>query len=264
MFRKYIPYCVSWFDLGKYGIFSNFTFQTEIPVLIKHTIEWEAFIKEIIWERRPPTNFCHENGPKQVSTLRYSFLLDRRDSRILPTSGYSFRGIFDISSNHFSNYLIFEASKPIYKDFVGQITGKIGYISNCSSNQKSCPIPIDKLFYFGGHQTLRGFQYGGAGPRINGVTLGLKNFWSLGFHLWSPIPFQSRFPHIQDSVKTHFFFNCGGCTYINTIRSAFGVGVALNLSNICRLELNYTLPLRNCMYDRLQRGFKFYIGNDFI
>lgn len=268
IFRKCLEHSVSFFDLEKYGVAADITFQTAFPFLVKHTLEWETSIREIFWSKgvRPPANFYWENGPKQVSTLRYKFALDNRDHNIFPSNGILLNGSFDIcgfrrNANYFLNCVSFELTRTIYKDFVGQITGKVGIVSG---RRKPFLVPIDKLFYFGGSQTLRGFEYGGAGPKINGITMGVKNFWSSGLHVWGPIPFRDHFPQLRDHLKTHVFFNCGGCSYIHTIRSAVGVGVALNLSNICRFELNYTFPLSSCVHDRLQKGFKFVIGNDFI
>lgn len=268
IFRKCLEHSISFFDLEKYGISTNLTFQTHFPFLVKHSLQWETSIREIFWLKgtRPPANFYWENGPKQVSTFSYKVALDRRDHMIFPRNGILLNGSFDVcgfrrNANYFLSCLSFELTKTIHKDFVGQITGKIGFVSG---RRKPFLVPIDKLFYFGGSQTLRGFEYGGAGPRINGITMGVKNFWSTGFHVWGPIPFRNHFPQLNDQLKTHLFFNCGGCSYIQTIRSAVGVGIALNLANICRFELNYTLPMSNCVHDRLQKGFKFFIGNDFI
>lgn len=251
--------------MQKYGFLTDLTFQTG---LLKQVLEWETSIREILWLNgsRPPITFYFENGPKQVSTLRYKLTVDNRDNKIFPKNGVFLNGSFDVcgfrrNANYFLNTWSVEVTKSLPKDFIAQLTAKIGLVSG---RRKPFFVPIDKLFYFGGSQTLRGFENGGVGPQINGITLGVKHFWATGLHLWGPIPFGSNFPQLKDHLRTHLFLNCGGCSFVDTIRSAMGVGIALNLSNVCRLELNYTFPLSNCVHDRLRNGFKFSIGNDFI
>lgn len=51
---------------------------------------------------------------------------------------------------------------------------------------------------------------------------------------------------------------------IENMRSAAGIGLAFKLAERARIELNYCIPLRKCAGDKIENGFQFGIGYEFV
>lgn len=51
---------------------------------------------------------------------------------------------------------------------------------------------------------------------------------------------------------------------IENMRSAAGIGLAFKLAERARIELNYCIPLRKCAGDKVENGFQFGIGYEFV
>lgn len=114
-------------------------------------------------------------------------------------------------------------------------------------------------------------------------------------HLFTPLPFRPGKGGFGELFRTHLFVNAGNVgTYDgkhflfhspvnlfieynfpdpenplldqlkNNIRVAFGVGVALRLGSMARVEVNYCFPYLYDRADRVQPGIQFGIGMQFL
>jgi outer membrane protein insertion porin family len=114
-----------------------------------------------------------------------------------------------------------------------------------------------------------------------GAALGGDCYWATGIHLYTPLPFLYHRENLMSYVRLHYFLNAGNVFNIQSVRKylnnsffkinisysdspqtlfsqltnatrlSCGLGVVLNLMNVARLELNYSLPLWTQVHDRL-------------
>ena len=119
-----------------------------------HNVDDEAsvFIKE-------------EEGSRATSLVGQTFTYDRRDQRFLPTSGYYIKLDQDLAGLGFDSKFIrhelrTEYYYPIFPDVVFSLSGSAGYIHGILGDD----VHLQNRFFIGG-TNLRGFQFGGVGPR---------------------------------------------------------------------------------------------------
>jgi outer membrane protein insertion porin family len=119
-----------------------------------HDVDDEAsvFIKE-------------EEGSRATSLVGQTFTYDRRDQRFLPTSGYYIKLDQDLAGLGFDSKFIrhelrTEYYYPIFPDVVFSLSGSAGYIHGILGDD----VHLQNRFFIGG-TNLRGFQFGGVGPR---------------------------------------------------------------------------------------------------
>ncbi len=142
------------------------------------TLDASRFIKE-------------QEGERVTSSLSFSLSMDTRNDYYHPTKGarHSFSltnagGILG-GDNYFVKGLT-ETSWffPLPLKTVLNIRGKVGFIEPYGGRQ----VPIYEKFYVGGIHTLRGFEYGMAGPvDVNKEPLGAEKMISLQTELIFPI-----------------------------------------------------------------------------
>lgn len=136
---------------------------------------------------------------------------------------------------------------------------------------------VNDRFFLGGPQTLRGFDFRGAGPmaqRLRGNeisdSVGGDIKWSAGVNLNAP------FPHISLAalgVRAHIYGNVGSiCGWKDAgFQELFGKGVRISIgaglvvpTTLGRLEINYSSPIQyNKFGDRINR-FQVSISKDFL
>lgn len=51
---------------------------------------------------------------------------------------------------------------------------------------------------------------------------------------------------------------------IENMRSAAGIGLAFKLAERARIEMNYCIPIRKSVGDKVNNGFQFGIGYEFV
>lgn len=115
-------------------------------------------------------------GPKLASLLRYSVIFDQRDNPVFPTQGLMVKSINEycgLGGNvaYVSNNTHAEVSVPLFSGIVAQVCGRLGVIKE---TKKTTVLPLSNLFYCGGPLTLRGFEFGGAGPVVDGTPIGAQ------------------------------------------------------------------------------------------
>ena len=106
-----------------------------------------------------------EEGERTTSLVGQTFSYDRRDERFLPSDGYYIRIDQDVAGLGFDNrYLRHELRAeyyyPIIPDVVFNLSGSAGHILGILGED----VHLSNRFFIGG-DNLRGFQFGGVGPR---------------------------------------------------------------------------------------------------
>uniref|UniRef100_A0A1A9WV47 POTRA domain-containing protein n=1 Tax=Glossina brevipalpis TaxID=37001 RepID=A0A1A9WV47_9MUSC len=234
-----------------------------------HSVQYEASIRELsLLGKIVPMAIRQQCGPKLASLMRYSLIFDQRDNPVFPTNGIMLKAINEycgLGGNiaYVSSCVHGEVSLPLFSGIVAQVCGRVGIVKE---TKKTDYIPLSNLYLCGGPLTLRGFKYGGAGPVVEGTPIGAETYWSTGFHLWAPLPYHQVFKSFANNFRTHVFYNAGNFNTfsIDHMRTAFGVGLAFKLAERARIELNYCIPLRSYASDKLNNGFQFGIGYEFV
>ncbi|MFO1046431.1 MAG: outer membrane protein assembly factor BamA [Geminicoccaceae bacterium] len=106
-----------------------------------------------------------EEGQRTTSLVGQTFTYDMRNERFLPSEGYYFRLDQDIAGLGFDSRFIrhevrAEYYYPIMPDVVFNLSGSGGYIHGIFGDD----VHLQNRFFIGG-TNLRGFQFGGVGPR---------------------------------------------------------------------------------------------------
>ena len=105
---------------------------------------------------------------------------------------------------------------------------------------------------------MRGFDIRGIGPSRDGNSLGGTVYWASGLHLYTPLPFRPGRGGLGDLFKSHVFVTAGNVgnywlsghvgqdfnKVTENFRLSYGLGIALKLGGIARLELNYCVPVK--------------------
>ncbi|XP_065366963.1 SAM50-like protein CG7639 [Calliphora vicina] len=269
LFRHIDRMDVSNFKNTSLGCLAEIALNTLRPIELTHSLQYEASVREVsLLMKNVPMAIREHCGPKLASLLRYSVIFDQRDNPVFPTQGLMIKSINEycgLGGNvaYVSNNTHAEVSVPLFGGLVAQVCGRVGIIKE---TKKTTILPINNLYYCGGPLTLRGFKYGGAGPVVEGTPIGAQTYWSTGFHLWAPLPFNKVFKGLADNFRTHLFYNLGNFNTFSTenLRSACGIGLAFKLAERARIEFNYCVPLRKFAGDRVENGFQFGIGYEFV
>ena len=102
-------------------------------------------------------------------------------------------------------------------------------------------------------------------------------------HLYTPLPFRqsSNGSGFSDLFRTHTFVTAGNLMSdyayntnksmgqnvdkaIKNFRLSYGVGLALRLGGIARIELNYCVPIRAQSGDKVVPGLQLGVGVNFL
>jgi len=197
-------------------------------------------------------------GNSIVSSLTHLLSYDRRDSKAAPTSGY----ILSLSNTYAGlggnvNYLRHDLGGSVYhsvvEDVIFGLKANTGIIQKI---QKTIRV-VDSIML--GADSLRGFEYGGLGPRdlATGDPLGGTRYWTTTAEMMFPIGLPTEF-----GVKGAVFTDAGttwkpGQTSSTvydgqSIRSSAGFGIAWT-SPFGPLRIDYAIPIKKQRYDRVQR-----------
>jgi outer membrane protein insertion porin family len=197
-------------------------------------------------------------GTKFISAVSQSLTYDKRDSRIETTSGYflnltnEFAGIGG-QVHYLKNTLDGGCYYPVKEDWVLSLQGSGGAILGLGHVTR-----IMDRFSLGG-RNLRGFNFGGIGPRdkatcdpLNGL-----NFYAGSLQLTFPLGLPNEF-----GVKGYAFGDVGSLWKTNSpgdrdqiyyekssLRSSVGVGIAWT-SPMGSISLDLAHPIRKERYDR--------------
>jgi outer membrane protein insertion porin family len=240
----------------KYEIYENIFFRPNF--LIQYDkLETNASSSALLKSRQ---------GNSTTTSVGYNFLLDERDSRFYPTSGFLIyfdqnvaTFISDIPTIQTSLGSTFY-NEIINENFIGSAKFKIANVT--SFNNKDSKLS-DRLF--NSATDIRGFDLRGIGP--------VDNLDHVGGNYLASLSFKSTFPNpITESLRpnSYAFYdmaNIWGIDYSDSIssnykfRSSLGVGLDI-VSPFGPVSFSYAVPITKNSTDKEQR-FLFNIGSSF-
>lgn len=264
-------------ELSK-GAILDFGFNS-LP-FVKHNIQWDAAVRELaVFSRSSSFDVREESGLSLKSALRHILSIDLRDDVIFPTCG----SLFQLTSEYagvggdvgfVKNDAFIQTNYSLMEDIVLQASVMGGVLNTLGDEWK---VSMSDMYYLGGPLSLRGFQMRGVGPHSEGDALGSGWFWSGGLHLYTPLPFRPGKGGFGELFRTHLFVNAGNIgsfktddehpltkQIVDNIRIAYGVGIAIRLGQMARVELNYCFPHQFDRTDLPQQGVQFGIGIQFL
>ena len=203
-----------------------------------------------------------QEGKRTESKMRFTLIRDRRNSRVDPTRGGRQSVSFENGGGPLGGDVYFwkavgDASwyYPLWGDVTFMAHGRIGTMDSYGGKK----LLITEKFFVGGLKSIRGFEYGYAGPRdSNGDAIGAKNELIMNYELIFPI-------YKEIGLKGVIFFDAGkgfdSWGNIGEIRTSAGFGLRwLSPMGPMRLEWGYNLNKKN---DEKQSVMEFTIGQFF-
>ncbi|MCH7808718.1 MAG: BamA/TamA family outer membrane protein, partial [Planctomycetes bacterium] len=201
-----------------------------------------------------------DEGNQLITSLKATLVRDRRDSRLLPSSGdrlrYSYEQ-FGILGGDFG-FARLTAAYSWYKTMrIDRLERKSVLRLRAEGGVIVGDAPVFERFFAGGTGSIRGFKFRGIGEHdgIDDNNIGGDFLVLLGA--------EYAFPLIGDNIRGHVFFDtgtAGGGAY----RASIGIGVRLtiNLFGPLPLEFNLAAPIASDTDDDTQ-VFSFLIGTLF-
>ena len=181
-------------------------------------------------------------------SLEFRFSRDERDNPLNPQSGYRLFGGFEWGSESLGGQVDYQRGELGFS-YHGEIKrgllwhGAISHAVVGSFTKSQSQIPINKLLFPGGENSVRGYQRGGAAPKdINGDFLGAQSYLLLNLEL------EQR---LTNTISVVGFFDALGMTadmseypYEDTL-SSIGLGLRFRtFMGPIRLEYGYNLDQR--------------------
>jgi len=220
-----------------------------------------------------------EEGNSMTSSIGQTLYYDKRDSKFDTTSGYNLSWTLEYAGlggdkDYVKNTGIANIYFPVWPSiFTLRIGGKAGAMSGIGQDIQ----PVD-AFYLGGN-SLKGFTYGGVGPRTivestgsadGGSAVGGKEYYTADAELKFPLGLPKEY-----GIYGSFFVNAGTLTGVDesdildkrkvedsgSIRSAGGFSLSWK-SPIGPLSFDFSKVIKKEKYDDSQ-NFNFSFGSNF-
>jgi len=248
---------------------------------VAHNLQWEGVWRDLSAVNRSCSFAVREHsGHTLKSALKHILSVDRRDDTIFPREGTLFRlnqEFAGIGGNigFFKNELELQANVPIYNDISAQGSFNAGIIKDLR-NEKT--FNISDHFFLGGPNNIRGFDLCGVGPHSDGSSMGGTMYWASGLHLYTPLPFRPGAGGLGDLFRSHVFVTGGNIgnfwltgnvtrdmeAITQDFRLSYGLGLAIKLGGVARIELNYCLPVKASRGDKAAPGLQLGVGVNFL
>ena len=268
----------------------DLTFRDLVPLRDEKTPYAKLASREVLYD-------CSQ--PSLKNAFSYLFTQDTRDNRLSPRTGSLLKvkaesaGV--LGGDVYFNSLLLTAQHNIPvgpSQIFGGLRGctlalgvRVGGVMAFGADAKRAQeqdvtgVRLCDRFNTGGPFCFRGFPSSGIGPRAapvaenkinpNGDTLGAEAVGVISARLDFPPPVAVL---ADFGLRTHVYANVGNLVpvqkisteFMKTWRGAAGIGVAYNLNNAFRLELNYNLWHRNQDYDQIAPGWQWGLGVDFL
>lgn len=214
-----------------------------------------------------------------TSSLKGSFNWDKRDNRLFPTRGFLLSGSVEAAEPAFLSENIFERFVgiaryyyPIGRGFVAKVNATVGYIRSPASR----PVPVSELFFEGGINSLRGYNFRSIAPTVKGGTIpnGPTQLIAIGGDKELMTNWELEFPILDEAGLRGVVFFDAGNVYSESQRlldpSAPGkLGLLMSVGVGARwftplgpLRFEWGFPLTPRPADQSSR-FEFTIGNFF-
>jgi len=250
---------------------------------VQHNLQYEAVWRNLSSLNRSVAFQVREQaGHSLKSSLKHILSVDKRDELIFPREGSLFRLSQEFAGlggdvGFFKNEVELQSNFPLGELFSLQGTFNGGLLKQISNN-RSKSFNLSDQFYLGGPLNVRGFDIRGLGPATDGCSLGGTMFWATGAHLYAPLPFRPGKGGFGDLFRTHLFATAGNVGNFRLsgdlardweqitegFRWSYGLGLALKLGGVARIELNYCIPVKVARTDKVAAGFQFGVGVNFL
>ena len=217
-------------------------------------------------------------GDKITSAIGQSLYYDRKDSRFDPTKGFALNWTIEYAGlGGDKKYLKNTGSVNVYLPVWPSIfTLRLGAKGGAMQGISGEPIDPTDAFYLGGNN-LKGFKYGGVGPRTiignsakDGSALGGKRYYVADAELRFPLGLPKEY-----GIYGSLFINAGTLTGVDesetldksrivdsgTIRSATGFSISWK-SPMGPISFDFSKVLKKEYYDESQ-NFNFNFGSSF-
>jgi len=247
---------------------------------VQHNLQYEAVWRNISTVNKFAAFAVREHsGHTLKSAIKHILTVDRRDDKIFPTEGTLFKLSQEFAGlggniGFFKNELEIQANIPLAEDISIQGTFNGGLLKDLQGDKT---FNISDHFFLGGPLNVRGFDTRGIGPRSEGCSLGGTLYWASGLHLYAPLPFRPGKGGIGDLFRSHMFVTAGnvGSFWLSgnlqrdleqvtqDFRLSYGLGLALKLGGVARIELNYCVPVKSSG-DKAAPGLQFGVGVNFL
>merc|ERR1719499_149761 len=248
---------------------------------VQHNLQYEAVWRNISSLNRTAAFAVREHsGHSLKSSLKHILCVDRRDNNIFPSEGTFFKLSQEFAGlggniGFFKNELEVQANVPVSQDLTLQGSFNAGLLKDFQGEKT---FNIADHFFLGGPQSVRGFDMRGIGPSSDGNSLGGTLFWASGLHMYAPLPFRPGKGGIGDLFKSHMFLTAGNVgnfwlsghpsrdfeQVTHNFRLSYGLGIAVKLGGIARIELNYCVPVKASRGDKPAPGLQFGVGVHFL
>lgn len=206
-----------------------------------------------------------ERGSFTTSALGHTLTYDQTDSRIIPKNGYLASVTQEYAGVGGNNkYLKHEVDGKYFKSFVNnkvtvKVSGSAGNIKKMSKRG----VRISDRFNLGDY-TLRGFSYGGIGPRdkITDEGLGGQNYYAGSVEVNFPVGMPEEF-----NLSGAAFIDVGSIWDINIkpgsnytkndfyndkqMRASVGLGL-IWITRFAPIRVDWAVPIRKKPYDDKQ------------
>jgi len=261
------------------GLLADLAFRSAPNV--SHNLQYEAVWRNISSLNRAAAFSVREHsGHTLKSAIRHILCVDRRDDKIFPKEGTLFKLNQEFAGlggnvGFFKNELELQANLPLTEDITLQGAFNAGLLKDFQGEKS---FNIADHFFLGGPLNVRGFDTRGIGPSSEGSSLGGSLFWSSGLHLYAPLPFRPEMRGFADNFKTHVFLTAGNLGNFRLsgdmgkniehvtqdFRLSYGLGLAVKLGGVARIELNYCVPVKASRGDKPMPGLQFGVGVHFL
>jgi len=262
------------------GFLADLSFLSAPQVV--HNLQYEAVWRNLSCLSKTSSFAVREqSGHTLKSAIRHILCVDRRDNTIFPTEGTLFRLTQEFAGlggnvGFFKNEVEVQANLPLGDDLSLQGSFNAGLLKPSTTPEKT--ITLSDNFYLGGPLNVRGFDIRGVGPHSDGNSIGGTLYWASGLHLYGPLPFRPGQGGFGDLFRTHLFMTAGnvGSFWLSgnmqrdldmlaqDFRLSYGLGLAVKLGGIARIELNYCIPVRASRGDKVNPGLQFGVGVNFL
>jgi len=251
VFKNHINRNKFGYSFDEYGLNAGLNLCHEY---FKLNLGWEGVARDLKCANNPPFGIREQFGLTMKSSVKITASYDSRDTAIFPNYGSLVQlasEVAGIGGSH--EFLKNELSlQHTLATIMGSaVTGSASFGILDVFGKSS----ILDNFYLGGPLTFRGFEECGVGKKEDGSIMGSSMYWRFNIHIHAPLPFLSEKNRLTNLIRIHLFINSGNVgnrlenrtkdlqKLINNIRLSCGAGLALNINNLMRLEINYCLPV---------------------
>lgn len=205
-----------------------------------------------------PEDYLNVLGNNQVYAPKLAIIRDSRDSWLRPTEGNNFEVGFEYAFGSF-DYPILTVEDNQYFTLYERPDGSGRHVLALRAmlGLAGSHTPVYDRFFAGGNHTLRGFDFRGVGPDVNGFKIGGR-FMAVGSVEYQ-IPLMAN-----DKVFAVVFSDFGTVERnleIRDVRVSVGAGLRLVVPMFGPLPiaLDWAFPLNKTDFDD-RRTFQFFVG----